>query len=663
MTAPMAMAPDPQKAKLYDQLRSKGVSHEDAVAQIEGGGGGGIGRTLGLVGRANVQGLGNMVGLPFAAAGLAYNKVTGNQPPAMLQPQGGAVADQMGLPTPQNAGERIGVAGAEGMAGAAAFGAAGIGPPIAGAMLGGASGVAGQGAAEMGFGPMGQMAASLAVAGSPVLATVGAAAFRSAIAGSEARREAARQSMALLQAGNPSAPVTLGQVAEGGMARSIEGTLRNAPGGSRTFRKTLDAQSDDMAERLPKIADRVGPAGTRESAGAALQFGIKEGFIPRFKAASRHLYERAYRLIGPETPVHLSKSGTLATQQNELAAAARPLSDDIATGPIRGIIENIATTMEAMPGGVPFKVVKELRSRVGAMLDGDELVQGLNLRDADRLYKTLSEDMRTAIAGQGDDALKAWDKATAFYKEGSENIAKRLQPLIDKKEPERAFNALMSGTKDGATMLRQTMRSLAPEERHLIWSTTLRGLGKANPSSVDDFSPDVFFRRWKELSPEAKASLSEATDPSITDDLNRLAEAIALRKDAANVMPNPAGTALNTAAWGVVNGLTGGIVGGMAGRAGTGALIGAGGTTLAVGGSKLAAKVLTNPKIIRWMVKQTKAPLASLPAHLAVLAKQSESWDPESREIAQELSSTLGGLDWRPILLARAVADATARRQ
>jgi hypothetical protein len=79
-------------------------------------------------------------------------------------------------------------------------------------------------------------------------------------------------------------------------------------------------------------------------------------------------------------------------------------------------------------------------------------------------------------------------------------------------------------------------------------------------------------------------------------------------------------------------------------------------------GGNLTARAFTNPRIVHRLVRQTRVPFGALYQELAILAKDSQKWPAEDRETAQELSQTLGGMDWRSSLLASAAADATAMR-
>jgi hypothetical protein len=653
----------------------------------------------GVIGRMGVQGIGNMASLPFGLAGAAYQGVTGNQPPAMLQGnQGTAAANQMGLPQYQGGAERVLGAAGENMVSGALL----PGGSIAGRLaLGAGAGAAGQGAAEAGAGPFGQMAASLAVgAGLPVAGMILSGGIRAALAGAESRRAASQQALALVQAGNPGggagfaasllnpggiteqalgkigvdlppagAAVTLGQVAQGGMARTIEGGLRNIPGSSSVIQGTLEKQADQMGQRVERIASAIGPAASKEVVGAAVKRGIQEGFIPNFRATTEQLYSKVYSLVPPASPVTPTAVTRLIAKQNDLLGMARELSDDIVAPKFAGILTNLEQAASSSPNGtIPFTVMKELRSRLGAMQSGEELVSDINLRDVKRLYGAITEDMGAAVqkAG-GNQGTAAWNRANLFYQKGMDRIEKILEPLVAKRTPEQAFTALMSGTKEGATALRSTLRSLPAAEQGLVRSNVMRQLGRMPDES---FSPELFLRKLHGLAPTARTALFEG-DPMTGTQLAALAEMAENRRAAGRVMFNASGTSPNVAFFAILNGLS------KIGISGAGALMGqqvGGGMGAAAGAmtaplltaaasQQLAERVFTNPRMIQWLVRQTKIPFGAMGQELALLVKDSQKWSTADRQIAQDLSGTLSHMDWRSILLAQSAADATASRQ
>lgn len=619
-----------------------------------------FGRIAGLAARSGIQAMGNLQDLnPFSAPTRIADQIAGIPSQGPLGP---AVANQLGLPQPSTPMERMGVAGGEGLVTSAAMGG---GPGLM--ALGAASGLAGQGAQEQGMSPMGQMAASAAVGlGLPVAGMVLSGGIRAALAGSAARREAARQATALIQAGDPQAAVTLGQVAEGGAARTIEGGLRNIPGATSVFARTLDKQADEMGARVEKIAATAGPPANKEVVGAAVKRGIEYGFIPNFKAKTEELYQKVYSLVPQGSPVTPTAVTRLIAKQNDMLGMARELSDDISSPKFASILNHIDEAVSSSPNGtIPFAVMKELRSRLGAILSGDELIADINRRDVKILYGALTEDMGAAIqkAG-GTPATQAWNRANTFYQKGADRIERILEPLVSKRTPEQAFAALMSGTKEGATALRATLRSLPAAEAGLVRANVLRQLGRMDD---DTFNPELFLRKLNALAPTARTALFEA-DPQVGTNLSALASMAESRKQAGKVMFNASGTAPNVAFFAILNGLSrltvsgaGALVGQQIGG-GPGAALGAmaGPALTAVGANQLAERVFTSPRMIHWLVRQTKIPFGAMSQELAILAKESRKWGPSDQQIAQDLTGALAHMDWRSILMGGAVADATA---
>jgi hypothetical protein len=602
-----------------------------------------------------------MASMPFGLAGMAYQGMTGNQPPGILQGNMGTnAANAMGLPQYQGAGERILGAGLENAVGGALLpGGATMGRMA----LGGAAGLAGQGAQEAGAGPMGQLAASAAVGmGLPVAGMVLSAGIRSALAGAGARRAAAQQTDALIQAGNPTAARSLGQVAEGGLAggaRGVEGKLMVNPGSAPIMKRNLDKQAAEMGERVEKIASSVAPPALKKTIGQAITRDIEETFIPNFKAKTEQLYQKVYAVVPPTTPVTPTAVTQLIVNQNHLSGMARELSDDIVNPKYSAILNHIDEATTSGGGTIPFAVMKELRSRLFAMENGDELVADLNMRDVRILRGALTEDMGAAVqkAG-GTQATQDWNRAGLFYRKGMERIENVLQPIIDKAKPEQAYAAMMSGTKEGASALQSTLQSLSPPARALVRADMFRRLGRGQDGS---FIPELYLKNMNRLAPDARAALFE-NEPLIGANLASLAKTASARQEMFNV----AGTARKTGFQAVVNALGVRAMGGAAGMAvggPVGAVVGGAMAPAAMSGvGNIAARVFTNPKMINWMVRQTKVPYGALQQELAILAKDAVKWGPDDRQTALDFVSTMQGMDWRSILLASAAADATAQR-
>jgi hypothetical protein len=285
----------------------------------------------------------------------------------------------------------------------------------------------------------------------------------------------------------------------------------------------------------------------------------------------------------------------------------------------------------------------------------------------------LSADMDAAVLKTaGPAGMAATKRANDFYKQGMDKIEKVYQPILDKKIPQQAWSALMSGTKEGATVLRTTLQGLDAEGQGLVRSNMMRRLGQMDDGS---FSPELYLRSLNKLAPTSQAAMFEGTGKFGEQSL-ALAKIADLRRQQGRVMFNPSGTAQNVAFHGIVNGLAGlaktaiagapagaaagGAIGGPIGAA-VGAAVGPIGTAIAA--HQLAERVFTNPRMVNWMVRQTRIPFGAMNQEIAILAKDAQKWGPADKETAMEFVKAMTSMDWRSILLGQAAADATAQRR
>jgi hypothetical protein len=521
------------------------------------------------------------------------------------------------------------------------------------------------------------MAASAAVGmGIPLTKYALAGSIRYFLAGNESRRAAARATDQLIQAGNPDAARTLGQSAEGGIARTVEGGLKNYPGSSSVIHETLEKQAREMEGRVEKIASGLGREAPKEIVGARVVDAIKQGYIPNFKTKSGELYAAVDAMVPPKSPVTPTETMKLFMEQSDLKDMAGKLGNDVVPPKLYGILERLSQQAEAGDGTIPYGVIKALRTELGDMLDGTVIEPDMNLGRVKHIWSVLTKDMEAAVmTAGGSPAMEAWKRATEFTKAGHEKIRTVLEPLVASNEPERVFNALMSGTKEGATFLRTSLGAMDDESQGLVRSYALRSLGRMGEGG--EFNPEIFLRKLNKLAPTARAALFDGVEEN-GDNLAALAAVSEARKAQGRVMFNPSGTAQNVAFQGIMNGLTNlgtlgkavlggsaavGAAGGAMAHPALAALGAAAGPALtAVAANQLAERVFTNPKMITWLLRQTKIPFGALNQELAILAKDAAKWGPEDRETALEFVKTMTDMDWRTIISGGAVADATAVR-
>ena len=209
-----------------------------------------------------------------------------------------------------------------------------------------------------------------------------------------------------------------------------------------------------------------------------------------------------------------------------------------------------------------------------------------------------------------------------------------IERVVDRSGgPEAVYKALFNNSREGGTTLRKVMQSLDGQAQRDLAATTLRRLGKANPSAQDElgevFSPETYLTNWSRMAPEAKRALFDRFGPSFSRDMDAIAASAARVRAGNQTLPNPSGsavvagqtTAFGALAYGAMT-MNPTAIGGAAG-----------GLALA----NLGARALTNPKAVKWLAQTTRLPAAALPSQIAALASMAKE-DPELAELYQQVT-------------------------
>lgn len=281
-----------------------------------------------------------------------------------------------------------------------------------------------------------------------------------------------------------------------------------------------------------------------------------------------------------------------------------------------GGMSNGITSTFAPKEVLPYRAIKEMRTRIGEKIADTDLSPDVSKNQLRSLYAALSKDMEQAATDAGPQALAAFKRANGYTSAMHDRID-LLQSVIDKNGgPEKIFNAATSGTKDGATVLRTVMRSLPEDGKKMLSASILRRMGKALPghqdANGDVFSTNRFLTQWNTMSPEAKAAAFGGYSKDFGKNMDALAGVSANLREGSKVFANPSGTAQavsqQTAALGILGALaTGHVVTAAAGVGG-------------IGAANLAARALTSPRIVKWMVKTTQLPKAQFQNQVRILA-------------------------------------------
>lgn len=600
-----------------------------------------IARQLGLTARYAVEGITALPNMIGDALGLKSSEAV----------SGGLT--KLGLPQPQGSQERVVGDVTRGMAGAVPFVAGGnivaqsarpvlsriasfmSEAPATQVLAGGGAGAASGTAREMGAGPVGQTVAGLAGGlAAPLGAAGGAAAVRGAVRGGEASRAAGEARIGQFE--DSGVTPSAAQAFQTHQAQGTEAFLSRDPGSHGFMDDFAKRQAVDMGNKVDDVAGILAGKTSPMVAGRAIEEGITGpgGFLDKFKATSKVLYDRLDSFVPPESPAKVTNTLETLDRLTKPTAGAEQTSKLLVNPKILQIGQALKTDLKGL-GTVQFSALKELRSRVGSMLSDSELISDAPRRQLKQLYAGLSSDMKNAVDTTGNKgAINAFNRANAYTRAGHQRIDDLLQPIINKTSPEKMFQAALSGSKEGDTMIHGVMQSLPPAQQKILASTILKKLGQAPAGAQGgqggDFMVSTYLKNWNNLSPEAKRSLFSRWGPKFVQNLDTIAKTADDIQKGGRAYANPSGTGVALTLQHTVGGA---VLLAIAGQIKLAAAVAIESTT-----SNATARLMTNPRFVAWLARSTRMPVEALPIALNSLSQEAKKYnDSDLMNFAQTL--------------------------
>jgi len=342
------------------------------------------------------------------------------------------------------------------------------------------------------------------------------------------------------------------------------------------------------------------------------------GRFSAFANDQANLTDRFYPVSGqPRIPGRHSPSVPRAQEGAEAAAEAVDVSRGRASQAreLEATIDQLQSAAQASGGKLPYQAVQKLRTLVGNELESTSLVADVPRSKWKAVYGALSRDMEEAASTP--EAKQALDRANRYFNARSKRIDE-IDRVIDRNGgPEKIYQAVMAGTRDGGSTLRAVMQSLPEDGQKAVTAAALRRMGMANPGAQDAageaFSAATFLTNWNRTSPEARRAMFDRFGPGFSRDLDKIATVAERIKEGGQALANPSGTARQGAQFAYWGSLGGSI---MTGNLTPALWLGVGGV-----GSNLAARLMTNPGWVKWLSKATDLPVAALPAQVNVLKR------------------------------------------
>lgn len=548
-----------------------------------------------------------------------------------------------GLPTPENATERVvqeaaTAMGAGGASAAMARGVAGLartaGAPVAqnvanslaagpGAQIigGGASGGAAATVKEQGGGAGAQAMAGLAGAVLPSAAAYGTGAtVRGLLRGGEAGRQQVADNVAAFRDAAGVNP-TLGQATGSRTWQAAEQGLANVVGGAGVMARTGERQTVALQKAVEDLGASLAPNATGMEAGEAITRGVK-AFRDGVKASQDQLYAELDRFIPPNKPIQVSRTQAALQDLNADIPGAEALSAFFKNSKISGIENALLQDMAAAgeSGRLPWQAIKQLRTLVGNELADAGLASDLPRSKFRALYAALTDDLGDAATAAGPNARTSWDRATDYTRTSMQRL-EELESIVRRDAPEKVFAAATAGMKEGGTTIKRVMDALPLENRREVAAAVLQKLGRANGGMQnemgDAFSSETFLTNLAAVSPQARSALFGSSGfPGLEEKITQLGKMASTRREGARVFANPSGTARQA-----------GMIGW---AAALGTAIGTGNPgmiLLALGapaGTNLMARAATGPALVNIAAQRTQLAAGTGAAGLGALSRMAE---------------------------------------
>jgi hypothetical protein len=455
---------------------------------------------------------------------------------------------------------------------------------------------------------------------------------------------------------------TVGQ-ATGRRAQSVEQMLSNYPGGAGRIAQFGEQQQAAIGGKVEQIAEGLSRA-TPTTAGKAIERGAESfrestiGFGKGSKASK--LYEEADKFIGKNHTV--APNNTMAFLEEittPIPGLERTSRSTMITSPeMQSIADDLMADMSnlAQQGkqGFSYEGMKALRSRIGNAIGSSLFNPNVDTAQLRRMYGLLSQDIAESLAGNPK-ALSSLKRADLFYNKAMQRMDE-VAKVVDKNGGgEVIFNALVSGVKDGATRLTSVMRSLPLEAKKDVTAAVIRRMGTAKEGKgasdifADQFSTETFLTNYNKLSKEAKMALFGQAQYGKTffADMDAVAKAARNLRESGKYLMNTSGTARQSQFTSLFNSIAaipgiifGGAAYGATESAAAGAITAGAAAVGSAGIANLSARLMTNPKFVRWLATTTKLPPKVGASQVDLLAKANRD-DEDIQQFAEVYKQTV----------------------
>lgn len=293
-----------------------------------------------------------------------------------------------------------------------------------------------------------------------------------------------------------------------GLPRGIQTTAGIVAGSAS------QASASALGRNVSHVARDLGASQDLQTAGTHLQREAADWMGQTLPQRLSDAWAPVDALIPASTPTSLTNFQSTLGAINTSAGTLQPLVERLRPALPAGLARLLSGTPAGTGAPVEWSEVQALRSALGDAKSSPKIIQDIGAQNLDRLYASVSEDMRSAAGAVSPEALGAFNSANADSHQ-LYNLAERVFGRIVREpddllspanpDPGRMASTLLAhGRKDASTL--QALRSEVPQGVDELAAAHIRT------------SPDG--RAWAGLSQQSQEALvPSARDRAILDAL------------------------------------------------------------------------------------------------------------------------------------------------
>lgn len=372
----------------------------------------------------------------------------------------------------------------------------------------------------------------------------------------------------------------------GGTTRRLTGWASQLPFSSTRVTNAFEATGNRSAAARDRIAAQIGEV---QNAPEAIGETARRGALTyreTSRAAVNRAYQRAEELAGD----------TRVTPARAVEALDRHIAE-LGESPM-GAPQELIDLRQRLAGDFTVRGLRSLRTR----LRDDFGQRGLRGSDIERragdVVEALSEDITDDLVNSGRaDAAAAYRAADDAHRARVSTIDQVIMPIIGRrgeKSGEQVVQALESAMRSDGVRTERFFNTIPSAERDSVRASFVARMGNANSggqnAAGDAFSLSTYLTNYNRMQPRAREVVFGREGARAMDQLAQIASA---RRDA--------GAFANRSNTGGINAST---ATGMTLVAGLPAFLGT------IGVQKAIGRVMTSPRLVRWLARAPSEPRA-----------------------------------------------------